>query len=115
MNIKIDISREYLASPNLNSSREMSVNSAISSIDYADQVQVQTNNLTQAEQVENGKVQSLSLFYAPLKEITIDTVCMEPTVKLMHVPYAMKINNANTSQCLKPLVILYQANQPVDP
>jgi len=40
MNIKIDIPREYLASPNLNSSREMSVNSAISSIDYADQVQV---------------------------------------------------------------------------
>ena len=108
------MSKKHLASPNLNSSREIFVNSIASSIDYANQVQVQTNNLTQVEQVENRKVQSSSLFYASLKEVTIDTACIEPTVKPMHISYAMKINNTNASQYLKPSVILYQANQPVD-
>ena len=56
INIEIDMPREYSASPSLNSFREMSVNSTTSSIDYADWVQVQANNLTWAKQVENRKV-----------------------------------------------------------
>ena len=36
IDIKIDISKEHSASPNLNSSREMSVNSTTSSMNYAD-------------------------------------------------------------------------------
>jgi len=52
----------YLASP---SSRGASVNFTISSMDYANQVQVQADNLTWAKQVENREIQSLFLFYAP--------------------------------------------------
>ena len=39
MNIEIDIPRGYLASPNLNNSREIFVSSTMSFIDYVDWVQ----------------------------------------------------------------------------
>ena len=46
IDIKIDIPKEHLAFPSFNSSREISVNSAASSMNYADWVQTQANNLT---------------------------------------------------------------------
>jgi len=56
MNIEIDMPREHSASPSLNSSRGMSVNSTVYSINYAERVQAQANNLTWAEQVENREI-----------------------------------------------------------
>jgi len=38
MDIEIDMPREYSASPSLNSSRGMSVNSTVSSMNYAERV-----------------------------------------------------------------------------
>jgi len=104
MDIEIDISKEYLAS---SSSRGASVNFTISSMDYANQVQVQANNLTWAKQVENREIQSLSLFYVPLKKVITDTMYMELIVKPIYILYTMEINNTNISQGLKLLVISY--------
>ena len=59
MYIKTDIPKGHSTSLSLNSSRGMSVNSAVSSMDYGDHVQAQVNNITWA----NGEVQSPSLFY----------------------------------------------------
>ena len=118
MDIEIDFPRGHSASPSLNSFRGTSASSAASSIDYADHIQVQADNMTWTEQVENGEVQSSSLFYAPLKNVMLDTVYMEPVVELIYVLYTTEINNATTFQGLEPtafqglepLVILYQAN-----
>ena len=76
-------------------------------MDYANQVQVQADNLTWAKQVENREIQSLFLFYAPLKKVITDTMYMELIVKPIHILYIMEINNTNISQGLKLLVILY--------
>jgi len=46
MDIEIDMPRGHSASPSLNSSRGMSVNSTVYSINYAERVQAQANNLT---------------------------------------------------------------------
>jgi len=64
--------RGYSAFPSLNSSRGTSANSTAYSIDYADCIQAQAKNLTCAEQVENGEIQSLSLSYAPIKNVMLD-------------------------------------------
>jgi len=50
-----------------NSSREASVISAGSSMDYAECIQAQANKMSWAEQVKSGEVQSPSLSYAPLE------------------------------------------------
>ena len=44
-----------------------------------------------------------------------DAVSIEPAVKLIHVPCAIEINNVSVPQDLESLVILYMANQSVDP
>ena len=56
IDIEIDMPRGHSASPSLNSSRGMSVNSTVYSINYAERVQAQANNLTWAEQVENREI-----------------------------------------------------------
>ena len=70
--IETDCSRGHSAFPSFNSSRETSANSTAYSMDYADCIQAQANNLTWAEQVENGEVQSPSLSYAPLTDVILD-------------------------------------------
>ena len=115
MDIETDFPRGRPISSSPNSSRGVSVISAGSSMDYAERVQAQASNMTWAEQVEHGEVHSLSLSYAPLKEVTPDTANMGPAVESMHVPHAAELNCENTPQDLEPLVIPYQANQPVDP
>ena len=93
MYIKTDFPRGHSTSLSLNSSRGMSVNSAVSSMDYGDHVQAQVNNITWA----NGEVQSPSLFYASLKKATSDTVNMGLAVESIHVPHAVEINSVNAS------------------
>jgi len=68
------------------------------------------NNLTWAEQVEIGEVQSLFLSYVLLKEEMNDTMSIKPVVKSMHAPCTIEINDASASQGLEPLVILYITN-----
>jgi len=84
--------RECSASP---SSRGISSNSTVSFIDYVEQVQAMSKNLTWAEQVENGKIESPSLSYVTVKEAITDTTSMKPVVKLMYVPYTTDINNTS--------------------
>ena len=97
MDIETDFIRECSTSPSLNSSIEMFVKFAISSINYIDCIQAQANNITWAEQVKNWEVQSPSLFYMSLKEVMSDTVSMRPAIKSMHVPHTVEINSTNTS------------------
>jgi len=54
------------------------------------------------------------MFYTTLKEGIIDTANMEFVVEAMYVPHILDNNNKHVSQGLKPSVILYQANQPID-
>jgi len=115
MDIKTDLPRGCSVSLSPNSSREVSVISAGSSMDYAECIQAQANKMSWAEQVKSGEVQSPSLSYAPLKEMMPDTTSMGPAVEPMHIPHAMEIDCENVSQGLEPLVIPYQADQPVDP
>ena len=93
MYIKTDFLRGHSTSLSLNSSRGMSVNSTVSSMDYGDHVQAQANNITWA----NGEVQSPSLFYASLKKATSDTVNMGLAVESIHIPHAVEINSINAS------------------
>jgi len=60
------------------------------------------NNLTWAEQVKIGEVQSSSLSYASLKEEMKDTVSIELTVKPTHVSYITEMNNTSALQGLEP-------------
>jgi len=46
--------------------------------------------------------------------VTLDTTSIEHAVESMHIPHAMEINSKNIPQGLDPLIIPYQANQPVD-
>ena len=114
MDIETDFPRECLVSLSFNSFREVSVISAGFSMDYTECIQAQANKITQAEQVKSRKIQNSSLFYILLKDATLNTVSLRPVVEPMHIFYIMEINCKNTSQSLKPLVILYQANQSVD-
>jgi len=78
-------------------------------MNYAECIQVQAKNLSWAKQVKNGKVQHFSLSYTPLKNITLKTMNMKPTVKHVHIPYILETNNTFVLG-LELLVILYQAN-----
>jgi len=44
----------------------------------------------------------------------LDIASIKPAVESIHIPHTVEINCENTSQGLKPLIISYQANQPVD-
>ena len=92
MDTEIDMPRGCSASL---SSRGISPNSTVSSMDYVEQVQAMSKNLTWAEQVENGEVESLSLSYVTVKEAMTDITSMEPAVKPMHVSHATDINNTS--------------------
>jgi len=70
--IETDCPRGHSAFSSFNSSRGTSANSTAYSMDYADCIQAQANNLTWAEQVENGEVQSPSLSYTSLKDVILD-------------------------------------------
>ena len=98
IDIKTDLHRGLSVSLSPNSSREASVISAGSSMDYAECIQAQANKESWAK---HGEVQSLSLSYAPLKEMMPDTASMGPAVEPMHVPHAMEINCENVSQGLE--------------
>jgi len=82
-------------------------------MDYAECIQAQARDLSQAKQVKNRKVQHFSLSYTPLKDITLETMNMKPAVKHVYIPYILENNNTFVLG-LKLLVILYQANQPAD-
>ena len=84
----------------------MSVNSAASSMDYAECIQAQSGNLTWAEQVEKGELQDPpSLSYVPL-----ETVPLEPVDDLVYVPHGIDTNNTLSFISLESFVILYQVN-----
>ena len=93
MYIKTDFLRGHSTSLSLNSSRGMSVNSTVSSMDYGDHVQAQANNITWA----NGKIQSPSLFDTSLKKATSDTINMELAVDFIYISHVVEINNVNAS------------------
>jgi len=94
--------KEHLISLSSNSSREVSVISDGFSMNYAEYVQVQANNMTWVKQVKNKEVHSPSLFNVSLKEIISDTVSMRSTVKSIYIPHIRKINCENASQGLRP-------------
>ena len=97
MDIEIDFPRGCSASPSMNSSRETSASSAISSMDYVECVQAQVDNLTQAEQVKNGEIQSPFLFYTTAKNAIPVTASVEPVVEPIYVPHAAGTNNETIS------------------
>ena len=76
MNMETDFPRGCTTSPSLNSSKKTFVNFTTLSIDYVNWVQAQADNMTQAEQVENGESKGPFLSYAILKEITPNIVSM---------------------------------------
>jgi len=70
MDIDIDTPRGWSKPSSPKSSRELSVHSDASSMDYAERVRILANNPTWADQVENENLQSPLLSYATAKEGT---------------------------------------------
>jgi len=105
MNIYTNFTREYSVSLSPKSFREASVSF---SVDYAEYIQAQANKMTWAEQVKSREVQSFSLSYVPLKEITLDTTSIGSVVEI-NCENAVQ-GNMNTLQGIEPSIILYIVN-----
>ena len=113
IDIENKLFREHSTSPSINSSKEAFVNSVAFFMDYTEHIQAQARNLSWAKKVESRKIQDPSLSYAPLKNVTLETVNMKPVVKPIYVSHALETNNIFVSG-LEPLVILYQVNKHAD-
>ena len=86
----------------------MFVSLSASLMDYAEYIEAQSIKLTQAEQVKRREQADHSQTNIPLEYAGIS----------VHIPHGNDTNNVDNtlaSSNLEPLVILYQANQPVDP
>ena len=95
----------------LNSSRESSIHSDTSSIDYIERVQAIANNPIWAKQIDNNTTQTLSLSYMIVKEETdIPTNLVSPEVPI-HIPHVNKTNNICAFQSVEPSIFSYTANQ----
>jgi len=115
IDIEIDILRGRLISNSPNSSRESSTHSNMLSMVYIDRVQALANSPTWADQVENKKFQSSSLFYATIKEGENSSTNLVLIIEPTHTPYEMISNDITTTYSLELMVILYAINQLIDP
>jgi len=75
-------------------------------MDYAEQIQAQSNNISWAEQLEMGEQPNPSQINIPLEQ----NVLSNP----VYMPQGSNNNIMLSPPNLKPSVILYQADQPAD-
>ena len=112
MNFEFDILRECVSSPNPNMSRDLSVSSAASSMDYVEWmecIEAQETNKSWAKQVESRNSQEFSLSYALLESAPV-----EPTEEYMPIHQGNSTMNTQISLGLESLAIPCQTNQLAD-
>ena len=111
MNIEMNKTKSRLNMSSLNSSRESSIYSDTSSIDYIERVQAIANNPMWAKQIDNNTTQTLSLSYMIVKEETdIPTNLVSSEVPI-HIPHVNETNNICAFQSVEPSISSYTANQ----
>jgi len=77
---------------------------------YVDRVQALANNSICVYQVENKRLQSLSLSYMTVKEKSNNSTNPVPIVKPTYTFHKIKINNMTTNYSLELTVIPYAVN-----
>ena len=107
MNIETNIPKGWSISAGSNISRDLSINSDILFMTYADRIQTLANSPIWADYVESEKLQNPPLSYIIVKERTNDFANIESTTEFTYSSYVIEINSTNTSQGLDHLVIFY--------
>jgi len=125
MDIEMNRTRGQSISSSPKSYRNSSVLSNASSIDYVERVKAQANIPMWVEQMDNENPQTPSLSYTTVKEEISNSANTVLVNKSMHIPHTIETinsctpqtevnNNPTIPQGIKPSIIPYKVNQPVD-